>query len=202
MQAFGVLERILPLKLHIDKLQVLAFKHEVFAGGGNILHLHISRPPSELGGDEVAMLHGHIGAFPQGFDAVQLSVFYADVLGIPQGGPAKLRHFAVFDMQAIVVPEGVAQIKETIHSFHVAAFFESAFSVCRAIEAAASHAGVAATVKGPLFVKNLVLDNMHSYASKTSATVLMCCEMASFWGQFASQLPQPIQSDALALSIA
>ena len=85
---------------------------------------------------DIAVAQNDVCAFPQSFDAVQLRIRNFDMIGIPQRRAAQWRQFAMADCQAMIVPEGIAQVEIAIFHLHIRALFESAFSIGWPVEGA------------------------------------------------------------------
>src|SRR5699024_3498172 len=118
--------------------------------------------PAELRRPDVAAPHGDVGTFPQGLDAVQAGALDGDMVGIPQRRPAKLGHFAIPYSQAVVMPEGLAQIEKAARRRHIRTLCEGALSAGSAVKAAVPHRPVRAAVQRPLRVTPLILNTIHT----------------------------------------
>ena len=83
------------------------------------------------------------------------------VPGIPEGGPAELRHFTAADLQMVIVPERISQVEETVTHCDIPALLQGTLPVRRPVEPAGNHLHIPGSVQGSLFVKGLVLKNTH-----------------------------------------
>ena len=96
---------------------------------------------------------------------MELAVFDLNMLGIPEGGAAEFGHLRIADHQAVIVPEGIAQIEKAVIRLDVFTLFEGALAVGRAVESAVFRREAARAVEGALPVERLVFDDGHGKAS-------------------------------------
>ena len=158
---FDVLEGILALQGHIPEGKIPGAEHKVFPCYATGIHGDAPSEPAELRGFHIAVFHGDIAAFPQRLDAVKLTAPDGHILGVPQGRPAQGGQLAVFNCQADVVPEGVAQVEKAVGHLNVPAFLEGAFPVRRTVEFTVFHQKILLPIQGPLLVEGLILKDFH-----------------------------------------
>ena len=81
---------------------------------------------------------------------------------VPECCPAQLRHIRADDLQPVVMPERVPEIKIAVPCFNITAFLECALPVRRSVEPAVFHCNITTPIKRPLHVKCLVFYDVHS----------------------------------------
>lgn len=128
--------------------------------------------PAKFVGDDVAVFEADVPAFAKGLDAVELRVADADILVVPEGGAAVFGERAIFQHEAVVVPEAVAQVEEAVLDAHVPTFLEGAFAVGRAVEGAVPDECIVNAVEFAFFIENLILNDGHH---KTPPCKVMSC---------------------------
>src|SRR5699024_56108 len=109
---FDVLEGVFAPEGHIGQAQIGGAHHKIFALCGAVVHGDVVHRPAKLRGDDVAVPQGHLATLPQRLDAVEFGVGDLNVVGVPQGRPAHGGQLTVTNHQAVVVPEGIAQVEK------------------------------------------------------------------------------------------
>lgn len=158
---FDVLQRIFGAHLEIFRAHAVVFHEKIFALGGAVFEGYVVGEPAEFVGDDVAVFEADVPAFAKGFDAVELRIADADVLVVPEGGSTVFCERAIFQHEAVVVPEAVAQVEEAVLDAHVPTFLEGAFAVGRAVEGAVLDECIVNAVEFAFFIESLILDDGH-----------------------------------------
>lgn len=174
---FDVLQGIFGAQLEVFRAHAVVSHEKIFALGGAVFERYVVGEPAEFVGDDVAVFEADVPAFAKGLDAVELRVGDTDVLVVPEGGAAVFCERTIFQHEAVVVPEAVAQVEEAVLDAHVPTFLEGAFAVGRAVEGAVLHAYVLQTIQRALFIKLLVLNHHHYKNSSLKSVDLSCTSL-------------------------
>ena len=158
---FNILERIFSLEIHMVELDVAGPEQKILTFGGAILHPDAIGSPAEFRRINIAAGQRNIPALPHGFDAVEFRVGDLDVMGIPEGGPAKGRQFTVVNGQLLIVPERIPQIHKAVFHPDIMAFLQGAFTVGWTVKTAVAHQHTAAAIQCTFFIIGLVFQNGH-----------------------------------------
>ena len=158
---FNILEGIFSFQLHISKLQICGTHHKIFTLSRTVFHLNILYRPAKLRRKNITVFHLHISAFPQCLNPVELRAGDLNMVGIPQCRTAELGHFRIADLQPMIMPERIPQIKKAVLHLYIRTFLECAFSVSRAVKGTFLHQDPPASIKRPFLIKCLSLYCVH-----------------------------------------
>lgn len=158
---FDVLQGIFGAHLEIFRAHAAVPHEKIFALGGAVFEGYVVGEPAEFVGDDVTVFEADVPALAKGFDAVELRVGDCDILVVPESGAAVFCERAIFQHEAVVVPEAVAQVEEAVFNAHVPTFLEGALAVDGAVEGAVLDECIVNAVEFALLLKLLILDNRH-----------------------------------------
>ena len=156
-----VLEPVFPGEFRPGEGELFAAEEEVLPFRGEILSGDAAAHPAELGTLRGGAAELYVRAFPERLDAAEAGILDADIFRIPQRRPAELRHLRAAERDALPVPEGIAEIPETVLRRDVPARFQGALPVGGPVETAPPEKQLPLSVKGALFVKSFVFYDGH-----------------------------------------
>ena len=162
---FDVLQGIFGAQLEVFRAHAVVSHEKIFALGGAVFERYVVGEPAEFVRNDLAIFKPDVLAFTKSLDAMKLAVCHGDVLVIPEGGAAVFGERTIFQHEAVVVPEAVAQVEEAVLDAHVLTFLERALAVSRAVENAVLHAYILQTIQRAFFIKLLILNHHYKNSS-------------------------------------